>query len=202
MSKNTLIFQVLSYVLHPAFIPLYVTILYITIFDKVLSSTVTEYILYLVFTGTLVFPLVTIFLLLKTKLINSFLLETQKERILPIIFSGISIYITARLLMLGSLNSPLNSYLIGVVVTLSWILIFLKRLKISLHTASISSALGFTIYLSQVFLINLSSIIIILILILGLVSTSRIKLEAHTLKEVTIGIIFGLIPQIGFVYLY
>lgn len=202
MGKDTIIFQISAYILHPVFIPLYITILYINIFNEVLTATFTEYILYLIFTGTLVFPLITIFILLKTKLVNSIHLKTQKERILPIVFSGISIYITARLLMIGSINSPLNSYLIGIVVTLSWILIFSKRLKVSLHVASISAALGFNIYLSQVFLINLLPIIISLIIILGLVSTSRIKLNAHSYKEVVVGIIFGIVPQLGFTYLY
>lgn len=201
MGKSNIIFKISSYIFHPVFVPFYTTIIYLSIFKQVLTDIISEYILYLVFTGTLILPLTSVFLLLKTKLINSIHLETKKERIFPILLSGISIYITARLLMMGGLNSPLNSYLIGIVVTLSWIIIFSKRLKVSLHTASISSALGFMIYLSQIFLINLIPVVISLILILGLISTSRIKLKAHTYKEIIIGIIFGIIPQVGLVYL-
>lgn len=196
------IFKILSYVLHPIFIPLYTTILYINIFKQVLSSELSKYLLSLIIIGTLVLPLLTIFLLIKTKLINSIFLETQKERITPLLLTGLYIYITARLLMTGNLNSPLNSYLIGIVVTLSWVLIFSRRMKVSLHTAAISSALGFLIYLSNIFLIDLHPLIIIIIIILGIVSTSRIKLEAHTHKEIAIGILFGIVPQLGFVYLY
>jgi len=202
MGNNNVVFKIVSYVFHPVFLPFYVTVLYINIFDYLLTETVTDYILSLVFTGTLVLPLLITFFLLKTKLIRSFLLETQGERFFPILLTGISIYITARLLMIGSLNSPLNSYLVGIVVTLSWILIFSKRMKVSLHVSSVSSALGFVIYLSQIFLINLSPIVIVIILIIGLVSTSRVKLNAHSYKEITIGFIFGIVPQLGFAYLY
>ena len=202
MGKNIFIFKLISYILHPIFIPLYITILYIRIFKQILTDELSEYLLSLIIIGTLALPLLTIFLLLNTKLINSILLETQKERIIPIISTGIYIYVTAKLLMAGNLNSPLNSYLIGIVVTLSWILIFSRRMKISLHTAAISSALGFLIYLSNIFLIDLQPLIIVFIITLGFISTARIKLEAHTYKEIAIGILFGIVPQLGFVYLY
>ena len=75
-------------------------------------------------------------------------------------------------------------------------------MKVSLHTAAISSAIGFLIYLSNAFLIDLQPLIIILIITLGLISTARIKLEAHTYKEIAIGVLFGIVPQLGFVFLY
>ena len=167
-----------------------------------LSTELAKYILSLIIIGTLALPLATIYLLIKTKLISSIFLENKKDRILPILSSGVYIYITARLLMTGSFNSPLNSYLIGIVVTLSWILIFYRRMKVSLHVAAISSSLGFFMYLSNIFTVNLSSYIIVIIVILGTIATVRIKLNAHTYSEIATGLLFGLLPQLGFVYLY
>ena len=202
MDKNNKVLQTISFLLHPIFIPLYSTLVYLGIFGEMLTIELSRYIISLIIIGTLVLPLATIYLLIKTKLISSILLENKKERIAPILFSGVYIYITARLLMTSSFNSPLNSYLIGIVVTLSWILIFSRRLKVSLHVAAISSSLGFFIYLSNIFTVNLSSYIIVLIIILGAVATVRIRLNAHTYSEITTGLIFGLLPQLGFVYLY
>ena len=202
MERQNLTSQVISYILHPIFIPIYVTILYINIFRDVLTDELGEYLLSLVGIGTVALPLLTIFLLKKTNQISSILLEKSAERIIPIISTGVYLYITAKLLMTGNLNSPLNSYLIGMVVTLSWILIFTRRMKVSLHTAAISSALGFLIYLSHSFLINLQVAIIITIITTGIVSTARLKLKAHTCTEIAVGIIFGIIPQLGYIYLY
>ena len=200
--KHNYIPQLLSYIFHPIFIPIYVTYLYINIFKNILNSELAEYLLTVVGIGTLALPLLTIFLLKKTNLIKSILLESPKERIIPILSTGVYLYITAKLLMTGNLNSPLNSYLIGMVVTLSWIMIFTRRMKVSLHSAAISSALGFLIYLSHSFLINLQVVIIITTIAIGMVSTARLKLKSHTCKEIGVGVIFGIIPQLGYIYLY
>ena len=202
LNKKDFIFEFFSLLLHPIFIPIYVTIVYINIFEGILNYDVKEYLFYVVLTGTFILPLITIVILKITKIISSFKVEKSNERIIPIISSGIYIYVSARLLMVGSVNSPLNSYLIGVVVTLSWILIFSRKLKISLHTASISSAMGFLIYLTNVFFVDVSDLVIIVIVLIGISSTSRIKLKAHSYKEIVLGIFFGFIPQIGSLILY
>lgn len=202
MIKGLYTFKVLSFALHPIFIPVYTTLLYLKIFEQVLTDELTNYLLTLVIIGTLTLPLLTILLLKKTKIIESIFLKTQKERIIPLLLTGLYTYITARLLMTENINSPLNSYLIGIVVTLSWILIFSRRMKVSLHTAALSSSLGFIIYISNIFYINLQPLIIFIILIIGAVSTARIKLKAHSCKEIYVGVVFGILPQLGFVFLY
>lgn len=202
METNKNLMQIVSILLHPIFIPLYSTLLYLDIFNGILTTELSIYILSLVTIGTLALPLATIYLLIKTKLISSIYLDNKKERIVPLLSSGVYIYITAKILMTGSLNSPLNSYLIGIAVTLSWILILSRRVKVSLHVAAISSSLGFFIYISNIFSINLSSYIIVIIVSLGVIATARIKLNAHTYTEIATGLVFGLLPQLGFVFLY
>jgi hypothetical protein len=197
-----ILFKFISVVLHPIFIPFYVTIIYVSIFNNVLSDDVINYILTLVILGTFILPIFTIFLLKFIGVIDSIVLPNIKDRYIPIISSGIYIYITAKLLLTGNFSGPLNNYLIGIVVTLSWVLIFSRRMKVSLHASSLSSALGFVIYISDFFLINLLPVIILLIILIGVVSTSRIKLKAHNHKEIATGIIFGILPQLGFVYSY
>ena len=202
MWKQNYIPLLLSYTLHPIFIPIYVTYLYINIFQNVLVDELAEYLFMVISIGTLALPLSTMIILKKTRLIKNIHLESSTERIIPLLSTGVYLYITAKLLMTGDLNSPLNSYLIGIVVTLSWILIFTRRMKVSLHTSAISSALGFFIYLSHTFLINLQSIIIITTVFIGIIATARLKLKAHTCKEIAVGVIFGVIPQLGYIYLY
>ena len=202
MDHNNSVSKILSYVFHPIFIPIYITLLYVNIFKTLIPDEARNYMTYVISMGTIVLPLITVVLLKKTNLIESIFLNKQSERTIPIISTGLYIYITARLLMSANLNGPLNNYLIGIVVTLSWILIFLHRTKISLHTAAISSALGFLIYLSHKLRIDLQVIIILNIIIIGAVSTARLKLKAHTCKEVALGIIFGIVPQLGYIFLY
>lgn len=175
--------------------------MYLNIFKTLIDQELATSILYLISIGTLLLPLITFFLLLNTKVINNLRLENNRERIIPIFLTGIYIFITVKLLMNSSIDSPLNSYLIGIVVTLSWILIFSRRMKVSLHAASISSGLGFIIFLSYSFFINLTPIIILLILLTGLISTSRLKLDAHNGLEIYLGILFGVAPQVGLIFL-
>lgn len=202
MRNNYSLFSILSFLFHPIFIPLYTALAYIKIFEKVLTDDLATYLISLTIIGTISLPLLTISLLKKFGFIESFYLSSSKERVFPLISTGVYIYVTARLLMIGNINSPLNSYLIGIVVTLAWILIFSKKLKVSLHTASLSSSLGFMIYLATSFLTNLTPIIIILIFMIGLIATARIKLNSHSYSEIIVGVIFGIIPQLGFVFLY
>jgi len=71
--------------------------------------------------------------------------------------------------------------------------LFIFRLKTSLHLLSLGIAVGFFLLLSTHYLISFLPVILILILISGLLASSRLYLKAHTPKEVYLGFLLGLI---------
>ena len=78
--------QLISWIFHPLFIPLYVTffLAYVHPYAFVaLSEKNRVFKLIFVFVNTALFPGVAVFLLWRLKFLKSFYLHTQKERIIP-----------------------------------------------------------------------------------------------------------------------
>jgi hypothetical protein len=77
------------------------------------------------------------------------------------------------------------------------------KLKISLHTLGISGLIGFLIYYSYYYKINLIPILALLFVLGGLVASARLRLRAHQLNEVILGSIVGFTAQfiVYFVYM-
>jgi membrane-associated phospholipid phosphatase len=66
----------------------------------------------------------------------------------------------------------------------------------SLHATAIGGLIGFLIYFSSYYKINLLILIASLFILSGFISTSRLNLKAHKLNEVTYGYLIGICSQI------
>ena len=60
-----------------------------------------------------------------------------------------------------------------------------------------SSFLFFVLGLSIHNEVNFSAIIIALILLNGIVATSRLAMNAHNMKELSLGFLVGVVPQVA-----
>jgi hypothetical protein len=74
------------------------------------------------------------------------------------------------------------------------------KIKASIHMIAASGFFMFAIALGINYKININGTIALMMVILGAVATSRLHLNAHTNKELIIGIFTGLIPQLALVY--
>ena len=199
--------QFIAVLFHPLFIVLYSYLIYFNI-----SSTYNQMLFlaapkvywplfsFLVLM-TVFFPLITILIMYKNKLITSINMPQRKERIpvliLMLIYYSMTYYIfrywNATLL---NLLSPYLSFLFGGLLLLITLSIITLRWKISFHSASISGLCGGMIAETLVSqgAINLSQVLFfntLLILFIGVVSFTRIFLKAHKVYEVVSGIIVG-----------
>jgi hypothetical protein len=77
---------------------------------------------------------------------------------------------------------------------LALILLFI-RIKASLHMIAISSLTVFIIGISLHLQIQNFLTVAALLLINGLVATSRLEMKAHTNRELFLGFVLGIIPQ-------
>lgn len=193
----------ISYFFHPINFAIIGAILFFLFIPKFIYKPQEYIILAVIFTGTYLFPLILLYLLKRFGMINSYHMITIEERKFPtLLFISIS-FIIGNWLYKSAIVDILALFFFGYGLSLicSSILLYLK-LKVSLHTLAISGLLGFLIYFSYFYKINLLPILAILFVLGGLVSSARLRLHAHKLKEVLLGFAVGLIPQFIVYYIY
>jgi membrane-associated phospholipid phosphatase len=148
---------------------------------------------------TIFLPIVFLFIAKNLKLIQDYDLPHVKERRFFLMF-----FI---LLVLVLLNNVLDVYnyrtlfyfFSGILFSGIISLLFsMFRVKISLHTLGVSGLACFVTGLSLSFQEPMILFISLLILLLGLVGASRLYEKAHNLKEISIGVVAGILPQLYF----
>jgi hypothetical protein len=193
--------KIISYFFHPINFPFVGAILYFLLLPKYIFIEQERLLLAVTFVITYIFPLLLIVLLKSFKMINSYHMETIEERKFPLIlFISITIFIGYWLLkstIVNLLSLFYFGYGLGLIIT--YILLYFK-IKVSLHTAAISGLIGFITCFSFYYKVNLIVILAILLLLNGVISTSRLRLQAHKFNEVLLGFIIGIVTQL-FVYL-
>ncbi|WP_157811676.1 hypothetical protein [Tenacibaculum sp. SZ-18] len=75
-------------------------------------------------------------------------------------------------------------------------LIFAMGIKTSIHLLSMGSAVGYFIVFQLIYNVSVIPLILILILLSGLLASSRLHLKAHTPKEVYLGFLLGIFTQL------
>lgn len=189
--------NLISYLLHPLFIPIGGTIVYFLITPKYTPLEIQSASILPIFILTVIIPIVTFFILKNVGLVNSIFLETATERKYPL-------YIHASILLLilykvipNNYVSELYFYFTGLLgATVACLLLLLFNFKTSLHAVGVSGLLMYLINLSIHFEINLIIAISIFILLTGAVLTARLYLKAHTRIELIIGVFIGLLSQL------
>lgn len=194
----------ISYFFHPINFPLIGAILFFLFIPKFIFKPQEYTILVVIFIGTYLFPILLLWLLKRFGMINSYHMVTIEERKFPtLLFISISFIIGNWLyksLIVDILALLFFGY--GLSLICSSLFLYLK-LKISLHTLAISGLIGFLIYFSHFYRINLIPILALLFVLGGLVASARLRLRAHQLNEVILGGVVGFASQyiVYFVYM-
>ncbi len=189
--------HIVSYISHPISIPTLVVIIYFYVFpDYFLHQLIYAKILATAIL-TIFIPIVFLFILRSLKLITSFKLPHPQERKLPLLF-----FLFLDLVLINyifNIYDYKHLFFFFWALLLSGIICFLGLLfnfKISLHSLGISSLCFFLVYLSYNFQLNLSLTIMLLILAIGVVSSARLYVKAHSLAEVITGIVLAISTQL------
>jgi hypothetical protein len=155
-----------------------------------------------VFFGTYVIPLFFLLTLKSSKVIESLHLENTQERKFPIMFFiSISILISTLLKRIPNIMElSLFFYGMTLALVIVYLLLYLK-FKVSLHMIGIGGLIGFFSFFSYEFKMNLLLFISFLFLTAGVIATSRLKLKAHSLKELYWGTLIGIISEYA-VYIF
>lgn len=189
--------NLISYLLHPLFIPIGGTIAYFLITPKYTPLEIQSASILPIFILTVIIPIVTFFILKNVGLVNSIFLETATERKYPLYIHASIILLILYKVIPNNYVSELYFYFTGLLgATVACLLLLLFNFKTSLHAVGVSGLLMYLINLSIHFEINLIIAISIFILLTGAVLTARLYLKAHTRIELIIGVFIGLLSQL------
>ena len=191
--------HVLSYVFHPLFIPLYVTWFLAFVHPSYFSGfsvLCKQKLLLLITINAFAFPAITVLLLKALGFIDSIFLKTQKDRIIPYIASGTFFFWTQYVLREQNyVPRILVAFMFGVFISSSAALIANIYYKISMHAIGMGGLAGLFLVIMQQNTMLMTWPLSLVILLAGLVCTSRMIVSDHRPKEIYMGLLVGLVCQ-------
>ncbi len=186
----------ISYFFHPINFPIIGTILFFLFIPKFIFKPQEYLIIAVIFIGTYIFPILLLWLLKRFEMIKSYHMETIEERKFPILLFISIAFIIGNWIYKSTIVDILALFFFGYGLSLIFITLFLYlKIKISLHTLGVSGLIGFLIYFSHFYKINVIVLLSALFVLAGLVASARLKLHAHQLNEVLLGGIIGIVAQ-------
>jgi membrane-associated phospholipid phosphatase len=215
LNLNTRLAQILSAVLHPLMMP---TLIFAILFygapesiqnlemfnnsARVGMLSLKMGLLILIFLQTFVLPVFTIYALHRFGYVGDLRMETLKDRRLPylitvLIYTFIATFYTLKLKQLPEISIIIT----GIAFSVAAVAIISLYWKISAHAVGISGALGALIGIAVKYgNAELFYPILIVVLIMGLLISARLHLNAHTPLQVIAGSILGFVVSLAVVF--
>jgi hypothetical protein len=194
-----------SYILHPIFIPIFACLFYFFVNENYVSYSKYEVYLILLQVVILTFmiPISFYYLLKSLGKIDSIMVSELSQRKLPLFFQAVLLFV---LINKGATEDRIPElyyyFLAGLISTILAILFLFTKIKASLHMLGIGSLLVFVIGISIRTQTNFLISIGILTFLTGIVASSRLEMKAHDFKELSLGLLIGIIPQIVLWYFW
>lgn len=186
-----------SYIFHPIFIPVYAAVYYFFFNNSYYSNPEKYFALFQIVVITVVLPLLFYFVLRTAGLVDSILFSDLSQRKIPLVIQCfLGILLVRKSITLDHFPEFHFFFLGGLLSTLLALILLFFRIKASLHMVAISAFTLFVIGLSIHNQTRNINSIAFLVLMNGFVASSRLEMHAHTPKELVIGVLLGIIPQL------
>lgn len=187
----------ISTILHPIVLPTLGVFLYFVFVSQSFEKRLQLIVLGLVFALTYVVPVLLLLFLRNFGFIKDFQVSTIKERRFPVIFMIFLLYFLGNTIIQIPTIRNLGILFYGTSLSLTCIyVLFSVKLKSSLHLVSMGNMIGFFLIMTNINSLSMLPIIILLILLSGILASSRLYLKAHTPVELLIGFSLGIVCQI------
>lgn len=186
-----------SYLFHPIFISLYAALLYFAATKNFyVSSEIFLYLIQIVII-TILIPITLFFLLLSLGKIDSIMVENLGQRKIPLIINAtLLLLLIHKSITLNNLPELYFFFLGGAISTIVALIAIYLHMKVSLHMIGITSLTSFIFGISVTTQTDLTYTFAFFVVAIGWVASSRLVLKAHTIKELSLGFVTGLIPQL------
>jgi hypothetical protein len=185
-----------SYIFHPIFVSLYGTLLYFTFEGNLVSDIHMYFTFFQILLLTVILPLCFYLLLRILNLVSSFTEATLEERKIPIFIQMALMYVLLRYGGLQESEPVLSHFFEGGFISSFIVLISVSvGFKASLHMIGVTSLFVFTLLLISYLQVPAINTLVVLLLCMGFVASSRLFMKAHTPIELVVGLLIGVIPQ-------
>jgi len=196
--------KIISYLLHPILMPiivLYIGINNVDYFYLIFHNySNTLYIIILTF--TMVLPLISAILFVKSGRVESLEMRKKEERRGPLFVSALIMGIGFfKFYLISKLSFHLSAIYISSIILLIFAFLITIRWKISLHMLGIGGATGTFIALNYIFG-GIYYLILLFLALSGLLAFARLDQKAHNASQVYVGFVLGCIFQSLFIINY
>ncbi|KAA1247447.1 hypothetical protein [Aquimarina sp. RZ0] len=187
----------ISYIFHPLLMPIAGSVIYFITAPRFIPQEIIKTKIFGLTVVTILIPIVIYFFLKTLGVITSIHLEDVKQRKIPLLLQSLLLLLTIKMII-DVYNYPeLYFFFLGILFSsLSAIFMVLFSTKVSLHMMGSGAITMFTIALSIHFGINLTLLISGMMIVNGLVATSRLHYKAHSNLELILGFFIGVVPQL------
>ena len=190
--------RIVSILFHPLLLATYLFALFIFLFPVALEPLKSEghfNFLLLIFCITFALPALNVGMFRMMGTIKTLEMKEKRERILPFIFITI-LYITVTYLFYSKTHLGLHHNLLKFLIIIDALVLIATLTtffyKVSVHSLAAWGMIGILIPLNKVLEDNtLFYPTLIIIVIAGVVMSARLKLNAHTPREVLVGSVLG-----------
>jgi membrane-associated phospholipid phosphatase len=192
--------KLLSVLFHPLLMPTYAILILFNINSHYLNVLPFDYKLILlgfVFVFTFILPAVSMFFMVKLKLVESIEMHSSKERPIPLIIVSLFFYATYHIFRELPVDTIFTMFMLGATVLVLLSLLINYFHKISLHMMALgglmATIIGFSFLIHQ----DIRIYLFLIIFISGITGTARLKLDAHTPSQVYTGFLLGASVMLG-----
>ncbi|WP_274474095.1 hypothetical protein [Mangrovimonas aestuarii] len=189
--------KAISFVFHPIIMPLVGVVFYFSKSPRYLPFPIIQSKVISVFLLTFLLPVLLYFLLKTIGKAESIYLKRTKERVLPLLLNCAIILLILRRVLPPNEIIELYYFFVGILLSsLACLVLAMFNFKASIHMIAVSGILMFFMALSIHFSININGSLALIFIICGAVASSRLHLNAHTVKELVVGFLVGFLPQL------
>jgi hypothetical protein len=203
VGKPTNFNQIISVLFHPIIYPMIATLIFLFYTPHFFPARTKWVFVWIVLVATMIFPLIFLYFLKKSEIITSYYLKGITERKYPFVIFTLIALILNRMFFKMGIAYDLGVFFIAASMSFLvgyWFLWF--KIKVSIHTLGLGSLIGFLAQLSIFYQINFLIQIASLFILFGIVAKARIELQAHDFKEVLLGFVIGILPQLLIPFMY
>ena len=186
--------RLVSVVFHPVWMPTFGFFLFVSFGDPFVIRVplhAANYLLLMVFLISGLIPALSILLMVRAGIVQTILITTRNERLLPILLAAVSNYMTYFALKKLGVAPVFGYYMIGACILAVLSFFINTKWKISLHMIAHGGFFGAMTGLSMVIDDRFIYAAILSALLSGIVACCRLRLAAHNQAQIYSGFILG-----------
>ena len=196
--------KAISIILHPIFMPLLAFYLSIKLIPSI-GFAITNYLNYIygvLVISSIILPLISLFILIKSGRVESIEMTNHYERPTPLFRTafliGLGYYLIENILVFSPI---LISELLGAIIIMILAALISKYWKVSLHMLGIGGLFGILISLNILYG-GMEEIMVLTLLLSGVLGISRINEKAHSYMQIYVGFILGVSVEVIAILLF